>query len=81
MRREHHCRSIEHNVQVLRAADWLIDLDPEGGENGGYVLGDQGQAGGRAAQERLERDRAAPAPLAWARLQSRANSEYVGFRA
>ena len=29
---------IEHNVQVLRAADWLIDLGPEGGENGGYVL-------------------------------------------
>ena len=29
---------IEHNLDVLKTADWLIDLGPEGGERGGYVI-------------------------------------------
>ena len=29
---------IEHNLDVLHAADWLIDLGPEGGEDGGDIL-------------------------------------------
>jgi len=29
---------IEHNVDVIKSADWVIDLGPEGGANGGYLL-------------------------------------------
>lgn len=29
---------IEHNMDVIKCADWLIDLGPEGGNEGGYIL-------------------------------------------
>lgn len=29
---------IEHNLDIIRRADWIIDLGPEGGKNGGRVL-------------------------------------------
>ncbi|HKS31264.1 MAG TPA: excinuclease ABC subunit UvrA [Chthoniobacterales bacterium] len=29
---------IEHNLEVIKCADWLIDLGPEGGERGGRII-------------------------------------------
>ncbi|GAB4136272.1 MAG: excinuclease ABC subunit UvrA [Bacteroidia bacterium] len=29
---------IEHNPEIIKCADWLIDLGPEGGDGGGYVI-------------------------------------------
>jgi excinuclease ABC subunit A len=29
---------IEHNMDIIKSADWIIDLGPEGGTNGGHLL-------------------------------------------
>jgi excinuclease ABC subunit A len=29
---------IEHNMDVIKTADWIIDMGPEGGEEGGRVI-------------------------------------------
>src|SRR6266536_1908879 len=30
---------IEHNLEMIKCADWIIDLGPEGGEQGGQIIG------------------------------------------
>lgn len=38
MERGHTIIVIEHNLEVIKSADWVIDLGPEGGDHGGYLV-------------------------------------------
>jgi excinuclease ABC subunit A len=42
---------IEHNLEVIKTADWLIDLGPDGGEGGGHLVAE-------GTPEDVARDRA-----------------------
>lgn len=69
---------VEHNLDVVRRADWLVDVGPAAGEQGGQILYSgppAGLAGVENSQTRrflLDSQRPAPrtprAPLGWLRL-------------
>jgi len=57
---------IEHNLDVIKTADWVIDLGPEGGEDGGRIVAEgppeavaraKGSATGRCLRPILKRSR------------------------
>ncbi|HZG68434.1 MAG TPA: ATP-binding cassette domain-containing protein, partial [Herpetosiphonaceae bacterium] len=63
---------IEHNLDVIKSADWIVDLGPEGGAGGGNVLAEgppeqvslaEGSHTGRFLQEILEKTRHAPVQI------------------
>ena len=31
---------IEHNLDIIKSSDWVVDLGPEGGDKGGYIVGE-----------------------------------------
>jgi excinuclease ABC subunit A len=39
LRERHSLLVIEHNLEVIKCADYIIDLGPEGGEKGGHIVG------------------------------------------
>ncbi|MGQ9589244.1 MAG: excinuclease ABC subunit UvrA [Planctomycetota bacterium] len=62
---------VEHNLDVIKVADWVIDLGPEGGDAGGRVVAQgtpedvaetEGSYTGRALREVLGRRRKRPRP-------------------
>jgi excinuclease ABC subunit A len=71
---------IEHNLDVLKTADWLVDLGPEGGEKGGYVIAEgtpeQLVANSDSATGHYLRE-----PLARARKSERSNGAVRARRA
>ena len=46
---------IEHNLDVVKTADWIVDLGPEGGDNGGTVVAEGPSRAGGPLRPQLHR--------------------------
>ncbi len=38
IKKGHSILIVEHNPEIIKCADWVIDLGPEGGDSGGYIM-------------------------------------------
>ena len=69
---------IEHNLDVIKTADWVIDLGPEAGDEGGYVVAagtPEDIVKGREGERRGERERVQPASKSTAASTKRERSK------
>jgi excinuclease ABC subunit A len=75
---------IEHNLDVIKTADWVIDLGPEGGAGGGQIIAQgtpeqiaksKASFTGRYLAPLLQRDKAADEAAAGADYATKVNSE------
>jgi excinuclease ABC subunit A len=70
---------VEHEVDVMRAADWIVDVGPGAGEKGGHILYsgpleglkkvEESQTRRYLFTEKAERHRAPVAPKQWLKLE------------
>ena len=65
---------IEHNLDVIKTADWLVDMGPEGGSRGGIVVAEGHPRAGRGQPGQLHRRVPRAAPRGLARPPSRSAS-------
>ena len=49
---------IEHNLDVIKWADWIVDMGPEGGEKGGYIIAE-------GTPEEIMRSEKTPPDISW----------------
>ena len=42
--------TIEHNLDVVKCADWIIDMGPEGGSGGGTVIAERNPGAGGSGE-------------------------------
>src|SRR3954453_5328889 len=77
---------IEHNLDVVGAADWIVDLGPEGGDAGGYVvcegtpahvMAHEASHTGKALREYLDKLNGNSAPVSEFKVQEPAG-RYLG---
>ncbi len=68
---------IEHNLDVIRSADWLIDLGPEGGDGGGLIVAEGPPEEVRKHPHQPHGEvRCASTPWPWARCTKRAKAAW-----
>ena len=63
---------VEHNLDIIKGADWVIDLGPEGGAAGGRLIAEGNSQTDRRGHRFVHRAGLAAAALAFTRHESHA---------